>query len=1119
MRVKTAWFVVFIGGLFLVAKWSLAAGPREDRKAEIAELRSQGRYHEATEVARALLQSAQADSSGPSYELRDAERLVAALEQAAALPPPAQQQLAEAERLAATARELYKQGSYRDGVVACRRALVIRRSLLGSENVDLSESLYTLAVLLNELAEFPEAAALLQESLAMRRVLLGSDHPEVASTIGELAGVLRATGQYADAETLFRESLALRRRALGPEHADVARSLNGLANLLRDKGDLSGAESTYREALALRRRLYGRENVDAATSLLNLGSVLRAEGKYTEAETLLREALTIQRKLLGNQHSDVASGLNNLAVLLSVQGNYTEAEPLLREAVAIHRKALGSDNPSVALNLNNLGNLLWTKGDYAEAEKVHREALALRRKALGREHPAVGESLHNLANTLLAEGKYAEADSLLREALAVRRRALGSDHPAVASDLQGIAILLHATGEDEAAEPLCVEALALRGRLRMNQDSDAAAGLHLLAEIRLALGNEASSESLLVEATEVFEAARLRVGSGRNRATFLRKSPYTALAAIRLLRHKYTEAWPALERSRGRVLADLLMATESRHLTPEEAAQEDSLRRALGDRERQLEASRKAVRADSSAGARQRVAEAETRLLEIQARWSAFASDIAAQNVVTEGQSYDLARVQAVLAANEAIVGWLDAAWGEREDLTRRAWGYVIRNTGPVNWVALELADPAGVTAASGGAPRTTAVTTAVPAAAVRVDKLAHLYRDALSASDRSAPSGASHGGSRAEGRARHRDIGRLVYLERIAPLLPYLEGVRSIIVIPSDEMLGIPLEAVPQENGEWLGRRFAMSYAPSATVLTWLRERDRATMASLSSQGTSEATDDSHPFLLLGDPIFNERQIEDGNDEPDAAAGWTLVSIPDSLLVRSAVSGSDEALAQVQRLPATRREVIRIASLDRNATVLLGAEASEQRLVQLDEAGELERFRTIHLATHAWLHPVWPEQSALLLSRTGLPDPLEAAEKGERIFDGLLSVKEILQEWRLNADLVTLSGCETALGQTVAGEGYMGFAHAFLQVGARSVLVSLWRVEDEATAILMERFYQNLYGSGPGEQISRRPVMSKREALRQAQAYLRDYQDNRGGHPYAEPFYWAPFVLVGDPD
>ena len=108
---------------------------------------------------------------------------------------------------------------------------------------------------------------------------------------------------------------------------------------------------------------------------------------------------------------------------------------------------------------------------------------------------------------------------------------------------------------------------------------------------------------------------------------------------------------------------------------------------------------------------------------------------------------------------------------------------------------------------------------------------------------------------------------------------------------------------------------------------------------------------------------------------------------------------------------------------------------------------------------------------------------------------------------WQLDADLVVLSACNSALGREVVGEGLVGFAHAFLRTGARSVLVSQWSVPDRATLEFMTAFY----GAWQGEKLSRA------DALAQARRQLRDYRDADGRRPYVHPYYWAPFVLVGD--
>jgi CHAT domain-containing protein len=204
------------------------------------------------------------------------------------------------------------------------------------------------------------------------------------------------------------------------------------------------------------------------------------------------------------------------------------------------------------------------------------------------------------------------------------------------------------------------------------------------------------------------------------------------------------------------------------------------------------------------------------------------------------------------------------------------------------------------------------------------------------------------------------------------------------------------------------------------------------------------------------------------------------------------------------------------LASLWPKATVLLGREASESALFELARTGELARFCVLHFATHARVENDRPEASALALS---VVDPSDAgAGADEHLCDGIVTAQEILREWKLNADLVTLSACDTGLGREVAGEGYVGFAHAFFQAGARSLLVSLWEVEDRSTALLMRRFYELWTGRRAGAHAAS-PGMSKAAALREAKSWLRNYADPSGARPFAQPYYWAGFVLIGDRD
>ncbi len=1042
----------------------------------IVELRLAGDYTGAAAAAAALLDAVVGDPEATELDVDDATQLVATLRFAATLPEAARLELARADSFGMAMEESWAQGLYKEGAGAARQRLHLYREYFGERHLATATAEDELASLLQYEGEYEEAEPLFLDALRIRREQLGPDHVYVGATLNNLGMLHQATGDLEAARDDITESLDILTRALGDDDLNVAAITANLGILLQRMGDYDGAERHLLRALEVRRAALGDDNPDVASSLNALASFYYDSMDYAKAEPFLRRATATWQEVLGNDHPYVALSLSNMGALLAARGEYSEAEAFHRQAVDIYRATLGDEHPDLAFALHNLAHTLESEGDYAGAEPLFRESLEIRRSAFGDTHPEVAVSLNGLAHVLQVAGKYDEAEPLYREALAMHRELLGDDHLEVATDLSNLASLLEETGRLDEALGLYREALEIRTRTLGGQSAAVAYNLSSIGHLELREGYPVAAEMTLGEAASVYDAARLRAGTGMSSATMaLRlRPPLVALAVSRLEQGKVDDAWPAAERALARTLADLLMSAEERSLTRAESVREDSLRSLLANLEGEVLAYAGAAASDSTGEAARLGEESRHRLLEAEADWSAFQQRLAEAHPVTEGHLFPLERIQRALGQETAIIGWIDADVGGGDV---ESWGYVIRHDGSVGW--------ARCGSATGSTVRS-------------LQRRYGKYREQISD-----PSSSSAG--------LLRDA-RSIWRERLEPLMPSLEGARALVVLPSGSVLGLPLETLVDDAGVLVGDRFAVSYAPSATVFAWLEERGE-------TAGRSDA------MLLVGDPPFTEADLEAMESEAsEAGVARGASEDTESDDPRAAgdpergVRGGRSSLEGLPRLPGSRAEVLSLSSLTDDATVLLGPDATEQELVELASEDKLKDYGIIHLATHALVDDERPDQSALVLSQVDLPDPLESALAGSRIYDGLLTAGEIVREWDLDCDLVSLSACETALGKEVAGEGYIGFAHAFLQAGARGMLLSLWKVEDTATSLLMRRFYENRLGVYDDERGNEPGFkMSKADALREAKAWLRAYTDADGYRPYDHPYYWSAFVLIGD--
>jgi CHAT domain-containing protein len=323
-------------------------------------------------------------------------------------------------------------------------------------------------------------------------------------------------------------------------------------------------------------------------------------------------------------------------------------------------------------------------------------------------------------------------------------------------------------------------------------------------------------------------------------------------------------------------------------------------------------------------------------------------------------------------------------------------------------------------------------------------------------------------------------------YDSRFSPLEAWLDDVDHLIVVSPDLNQGSPVTAWIDAEGRSLADRFSITYAPSSLLYADLA----------FSSGPLSPPADWRALLVAG-------------WEPPASA------------------------ASEQLRASARTEIEGIAALMPRSTVLEGDSASAAQLRTLGAEGVLSDCNLIHLASHAVADQFWLGRSSLLLSSSASPnrpadtqsrDPRESREPAVSTDDAgssELEMRDIVSAWRLRCELVTLASCYSVLGVRSSNDGYLGLPYAFLSAGARNVVASLWPVDDTATALLMERFYENLVRAGSqidADPSAASPIRRNRQiarALRDASLWLREWRAEDGTRPYQHPIYWAGFVLL----
>lgn len=867
---------------------------------------------------------------------------------------------------------------------------------------------------------------------------------EAGSSPHVAADLQRAATLWHDADETLSEALA--HREAGKVLHDLGRSAEAMAELRRALASSQAAGSSYLEL----------------NTRNHLGVVLYDRGDLAAAEGVLNEALAAARAAADQQREE-AFALNNLGLVAEAVGEVHQAIELYQRAAEIQRR-LGKP-ADLAQTLQNLGSAIALLDHHQEALEVLDEALELVRQGSSR---VKADILTAIGWVHYQRGKPGQAVTAFNEALALRH-ALG-DRGGEAAVLDRLGTALREAGDADGALAAYQESLALS--LDGGSPWDVASTTANLGCTYQELGDESRAEHWLRDARRRFEAI---------------DDPKA---------HSHVESCLArLARQRG----DLAAALEH-------------IEAALSIVDEMKKTSRQAGARHRPIWLWQDYAELHTELLLAVARQN---RDVAFTARAFEVADYARARsLYEMVVESQLPPAPEGTAYQRQRELSDRLHQLQVQrrqldaNGAPekeiaelearLGVVSLELGEARAALRAAG--PRFAALAAPRPVPLGEVQELlgpdttmlryflgetgSHLFVvRADSVTVLPLPARAT---LEAHAKALHTALRESFRKSRQARLLAHTStrlllpagalpaGTRRLWVVADGALHYVPFAALPvpiseaEDGEELLVERLEIRYLPSASVAVALARRAAARPPA------------PRTVAVFADPVFSDDDERlNGGQETDRD-GRQQDGALGRLLQRP-----------LPRLPYTRHE----------ADAILSRVAEEERFQAFDFSADksaalspvLERYRILHFATHAFIDERFPELSGLVLSRR---------DAQGRVVDGDLYLHEIF-DLDLRADLAVLSGCQTALGPRVRGDGLLSLTRGFFYAGCSQVMVSLWSVDDRATATLMAQLYRALLEEG----------RSPAAALRAAQLSMLRQQHEPAWHA---PYYWAPFILQG---
>ncbi|MBI5283177.1 MAG: CHAT domain-containing protein [Candidatus Solibacter usitatus] len=855
---------------------------------------------------------------------------------------------------------------------------------------------------------------------------------------------------FVEAETLARDQLSALQSSGAGGSLEASRYMVKLALVIRRSGRPKETEIPKLLAKALSIQESSPEPVpkDLLETLEALARQVEFQGDLAGARRYAERAVDLAARSFGPESWEYVNSLTFSATSAMAARDFTEAARLLEEALAVRRRFFSDRRTFLAMGLNDLGIAYWYLKQYGKARPLIEEAIRIRVETLGEYHQLTAAGVHNLSLVLRSSGDLPGAIQVQKRALAIREKILPAGHPNLANGYHTLGATLLESRQPREAVPYLRKALELRESALGADHPDVN---YVLGNLGLALfvdaPDEARSLALRAAASFVNQQRTSLQGLSESEALRLRDVESGVLGVeLTLLGRLPAPTSEQVQSAFDAVLPYRLLIFDE--LSTRNRRREDPrftpVVRAQEIYIKQLMAGKGG---GSTADLAARLEKARQEVERAERDYAAVDSGYLHARAAGRAGGAELRRA---LPAGAALVSYV-----HYQD-------HLAQSTSPVYAYGAFLLPP-------GGAPALF-----VPlGAAAEIDPLIENWRKKL------AEEWESGGGAPARSEDLSRAAGLPLKARLWDPLAAKLHGARFVLLVPDGRIHLVNLSALPGN-----GKLYLAETAPPLHILS--AERDL--LLPPPSRGTG--------LLALGNPDFGASD----------AGG-----VPPRGRVLRGVSGAclDPSKLKFDPLPASELEVLSIARLWARTGEPVHV---RDRLGATEDAVRTlgQGMRILHFATHGFSFKAVCDAKAdpagaFRLSGLALAGANRRAQAASAASDGWLTMQEVSALRLGGVEWVVLSGCDTGVGEIAGSEGVLGLRRAFQLAGSRTVIMSLWPVEDESARQWMEALYARRLSRG----------QTTVEAVRGASLDLLRRRRAKGLSTH--PLYWASFVAAGD--